>query len=349
MSARLRKTLIGLAAVAVAAAGLALGLRFLSSGSPAPALQASGTVEATEGHLGFQTSGRIAEILVQEGDPVIKDDTLALLNRRESLARRDAAEAEAAAADARLRELETGYRFEEVEQARAELAGAAEKVTDAERDLDRTRRLWEGGATSRESYDKAITAHELAKSTHRRTEQQLRLLEAGPREETISAQRALVDAARAAVRVMDAVLENMIVVAPFDGVVTVRHREPGEVLAPGAAVLTLMNTTDRWVRIYVREDRIGAVKLGQAALISSDTYPDKRYEGRVRFIASEAEFTPKNVQTAEERVKLVYAVKIQITGDRELELKPGMPADVEIDLEPLDTAWQPDTGKGTAS
>ena len=124
----------------------------------------------------------------------------------------------------------------------------------------------------------------------------------------------------------------MTIVAPLDGIVTVRHREPGETAPAGSPVLTVMNPNDRWVRIFVREDRIGAVKTGTPASITTDTYPDRRYEGEVTFIASEAEFTPKNVQTAEERVKLVYAVKVRVSGDPDLDLKPGMPADVRLRL-----------------
>ena len=97
-------------------------------------------------------------------------------------------------------------------------------------------------------------------------------------------------------------------------------------------MLTIMNPDDRWVRIYVRENRIGAVRLGTRAVVTSDTYPEREYDGEVMFIASEAEFTPKNVQTTEERVKLVYAVKVRITGDAQHELKPGMPADVWLEL-----------------
>ena len=122
--------------------------------------------------------------------------------------------------------------------------------------------------------------------------------------------------------------------APFAGAVSVRHREPGEVVAPGAPVLTLLRRDDRWVRIYVPEDRLGAVRLGQPATLSCDTFPGKTYGGEVVFIASEAEFTPKNIQTAEERVKLVYAVKVRITGDPSYELKPGMPADVRLEARP---------------
>jgi HlyD family secretion protein len=99
-------------------------------------------------------------------------------------------------------------------------------------------------------------------------------------------------------------------------------------------VLTVTNLGDRWVRIYVREDRIGAVHLGEGAAITADTYPGRRYQGAVSYIASEAEFTPRTVQTAEERVKLVYAVKVRITGDSLVDLKPGIPADVVLRAAP---------------
>ncbi|MFO7586937.1 MAG: HlyD family efflux transporter periplasmic adaptor subunit [Gemmatimonadota bacterium] len=332
MSPKARKlaTVAGIAAVAVAAVLLARA-PWSGDGSESR-LRASGTVEATEGHLGFQASGRIASIQVEEGDPVRAGDTLAELDRREILARLAATEAQVAEARARLRELERGYRSEEVEQGRAAEATARHRLEDAERDLERTRRLFEGGAVSREALDKAQTAWEVARSEARRAREGMRLLEAGPRTETIQAQRARLEAAEASRWAIDAVLDQMVVTAPFDGLVTVRHREPGEIVSPGAPVLTLMDENDRWVRIYVREDRMGAVKLGQSARVTSDTWPERGYEGRVRFIAARAEFTPKNVQTTEERVKLVYAVKVRITGDPELQRKPGMRADVEIDL-----------------
>ncbi|HWN81245.1 MAG TPA: HlyD family efflux transporter periplasmic adaptor subunit, partial [Candidatus Udaeobacter sp.] len=151
------------------------------------------------------------------------------------------------------------------------------------------------------------------------------------RPERIAAQRAQLAQAEAALRWIEADMENLRLASAFDGVVSVRHAEPGEVVTPGAPVLTVLDPEDRWVRIYIREDRIGAVQRGQAATITADTFPDKTYAGEVVFIASEAEFTPKTVQTSEERVKLVYAVKVRITGDPGHELKPGLPADVRLD------------------
>jgi membrane fusion protein YbhG len=134
------------------------------------------------------------------------------------------------------------------------------------------------------------------------------------------------------VKQAEAALANAVIKAPFDGVVTVRDHEPGETVGAGAPVLTMVNLADRWVRIYIREDRIGAVHVGQSATITSDTYPGKTYAGTVSFISTEAEFTPRNVQTTAERVKLVYAIKVRITGDARNELKPGMPADVQLSL-----------------
>jgi HlyD family secretion protein len=249
------------------------------------------------------------------------------------MARREQAVAQVEAVRAALEELEGGFRREEIAQARAARNVARERLSDAERDLERTRLLFEGGAVSREAYDKAQVALEIARSQFAQAEEQLALMQSGPRRETIEAQRARLTQAEAALRAIDATLANMTIVAPFDGVVTVRHREPGEIVPPGSAMLTLMNPDDRWVRIYVPENRIGAVHLGQPATITADTYPDREYVGAVVFIASEAEFTPKAVQTAEERVKLVYAVKVRITDDPTYDLKPGMPADVRIVLE----------------
>jgi HlyD family secretion protein len=299
------------------------------------ALAASGTVEATDAQLGFPATGRIELIAVREGDRVRAGMELARLDGKEIAARREEAQARIESTRAQLVELERGFRSEEVAQAKAARNAAQQKLADTERDLERTRTLSEGGALPHEALEKAELAQELAESALAQAEEQLALLEAGPRPEKISAQRAALAQAEASVRAIDAVIANLTVTAPFDGVITVRHREPGETVPAGSPVLTLMNPEDRWVKIYVREDRVAAVRIGAPAEIRCDTYPDKRYKGEVRFIASEAEFTPKNVQTQEERVRLVYAVEVQITDDPEGDLKPGMPADVRLDVNPL--------------
>ncbi|NIP60332.1 MAG: HlyD family efflux transporter periplasmic adaptor subunit [Gemmatimonadetes bacterium] len=146
----------------------------------------------------------------------------------------------------------------------------------------------------------------------------------------MEAQRARVRQAEAALARARARLDDAEATAPFDGVVAIRHREVGETVSPGAPLVTLRDLDDRWIRIYVREDAIGRVSLGQEAEILSDSHPDRSYRGRVFFIGSEAEFTPRNVQTAEERVRLVYPVKVRVAEDPDVDLKPGTPADVRL-------------------
>jgi HlyD family secretion protein len=206
---------------------------------------------------------------------------------------------------ARLDERETRARLA---QARAQLKVTEARLRDSRRDLERSTTLLAGGAIGQEAFDKAQLAFNVASSDQAQ--------------------------ARAAVQVIEAVLANMVIRASFDGVVAVRHHEPGETVPAGSPVLTVLNPDDRWVRIYIPERQIGAVHLGQKAMISTDTYPDRHYAGEVTFIASQAEFTPRNVQTSEERVKLVYAVKVRIVDDPRFELKPGVPADVRLETEP---------------
>ena len=311
----------------IATATYLLAFRNRASAADAPV---SGTVEATEADLGFQVPGRIDSVGPHEGDRVKAGDTLALLDRTELAARQAQAQAALTAARAVLAQMEHGSRTEELAQAREGDSTAAARLADAQRDFDRTQRLFQGGAVPREAFDKASLALDVARGAKSQADQQLKLVAAGPRVETIDAQRAAVAQAQAAVHQADAAMDNGVIRAPFDGVVTVRDREPGETVGAGAPVLTVMNLADRWVRIYLREDRIGAVKLAEPASISTDTYAGRSYPGAVSFISSQAEFTPRNVQTTEERVKLVYAVKVRIAGDTAEDLKPGMPADVKL-------------------
>jgi len=332
MTGRRRVVLISLAAVL----GVALAVWALlrpGSGAAMP-LEASGTVEATEAALGSPLTGRIEEVLAREGDRVRAGQELARFDRAEIEARRQQAVAQAAAARAQLAELTRGFRSEEIAQARAGQEAADRRLDDARQALERTRTLRAGGAVSQEALDRAQVAFDVAQSQRDQAAEQLRLMETGPRPEKIDAARAAVAQADAAIRGLDATLKNLTVQSPFDGLVTARHREPGEIVPAGAAVVTVTRTDDRWVRIYVPEDRIGAVRIGAPAVITADTYVGVRYGGQVVFIASEAEFTPKSVQTREERVKLVYAVKVRVTDDSLYQLKPGMPADVRLEAQP---------------
>jgi len=297
-----------------------------------PEVATSGTVEATDALLGFEIGGRLAAVEVEAGDEATAGQVLARLDTAELAAQKRQLEAQIDAARARLAELEAGFRREEIAQAREGVAAAAARMGLAEKEEGRFAELYEGGAVARDALDRARTEAEVTRRELARAREQLALLSQGYRRETVAAQRAQVAQAEAALEALEVRLTKAVLVAPFGGRITVRHREPGEVLAPGTPVLTLLDLDDRWVRIYVPEDRLGAVALGARAAIHSDTWPGKAYAGEVFFIASEAEFTPKSVQTREERVRLVYAVKVRVLADAGQELKPGMPVDVDLEL-----------------
>lgn len=326
-----RKLLIPLLVVVVVVSVVAW-LRIHRPGTAESGLIASGTVEATDAALGFQVPGRIARVLVHEGDRVREGDTLAVLDRTELDARRAQARAALDAARAQLGQMQNGARPEEVAQARAADSSADARWHDAQRDRDRTATLRSGGAVSQEALDKAQLALDVARSAAQQARQQLQLILAGTRRETIAAQQAAVAQVEAAVSQADAVLDEAVIVAPFDGAVTIRNREPGETVTAGSPVVTIANLGDRWVRIYLSEVHLGEIHLGDSASITTDAPGKRQYRGAISFIATEAEFTPRNVQTAEERVKLVYAVKVRVVDDSANDLKPGMPADVTLHL-----------------
>ncbi|HQB39600.1 MAG TPA: efflux RND transporter periplasmic adaptor subunit, partial [Deltaproteobacteria bacterium] len=157
----------------------------------------------------------------------------------------------------------------------------------------------------------------------------LRLLETGPRPDAVKERQARAEAAAAMLSYADERLSQAVLTSPLSGVVLAKHAEAGEILAAGSPVITIGKMDEIWVRGYVPENELGRIKPGQSAKVTVDTWPGRVFEGRVSFIAQQAEFTPKNVQTEKERVKLVYRIKITIPNP-DMALKPGMPADAVI-------------------
>jgi len=297
-----------------------------SSGS----IVASGTVEATQAELGFQVSGRLEQLSVREGDQVTAGGRLAKLEQAELIAQREVARAQVAAAQAGLSELLAGSRREEIAHARAVLAVATDRRDLAQRDVERLTPLAEQALISRQAFDQQRTQLSVSQGEVAKAKEELQILATGPRAERIAGQRAALAQAQATVGRIDAQLAQTELTAPFSGTITVRHREPGEAMSPGAPVLTIRNFDDRWVRVYIPGDEVGNLKLGQPASITGDANQDKRYTGAISYIASVAEFTPRNVQSTKDRVKLVYEVRVRIAGDSTVDLKPGLPADVQF-------------------
>ncbi len=289
----------------------------------------SGNMEVTDAKASFQVGGRVAERLVSEGQVVARGQIIARLDTSELAQQVAIREAEVATAEAFLAELEAGSREEEIAAAGATLARTKAEQKQMYREYQRQKALYEQNAIPEQQYERAQTAYEVAEARVREAAEQLRLMEKGPRPEKIQQARAKVEHSRQALEMDRIRLGYGQLRSPLSGVVLSEHIEDGEFVVPGTPIVTLADLNDIWLRAYISETDLGRVRLGQEVKVRTDSYSDKTYPGRISFIASEAEFTPKQVQTEEQRVKLVYRVKIEV-DNRNRELKPGMPAHAEI-------------------
>lgn len=290
---------------------------------------ASGTVDATEIAASFRVPGILIKRPVDEGSRVKPGELLAALDERETVARLHQTEAAQQAAQARLKDMQQGYRPQEIAEARAQAEQARANLSNLQEEARRSEALFRGGATSQQRRDKDRTAAEVAAQQLSAVQERLKLLQSGYRPETINAARAQLGEAQAAVEAASVARADLQIKSTVDGVVTRTHAEVGETLGAGRPVVTVTDISRPWVRVYIPENQIGKVRLGAAAKVKVDTFPDRKFDGRVSYVSSQAEFTPKNVQTQEERVKLVFAVNVTLEN-RDGTLKPGMPADVYI-------------------
>ena len=228
-----------------------------------------------------------------------------------------------------------------------ELKATQQTMLDAQADLeqkkldnDRMQRLFAKDEVSAQDRDLAATALKRADATFKAAQQRYNEAAEGSRKEDIAIAQANLNEAGANLGLSRVNLNYTVLHAPSTGVVTVRQAELGEVVAPGTPVVTIADIDRIWLRAYIAETDLGRIHWGQDAIITTDTYPGKQYHGRISFIASDAEFTPKNVQTYQERVMLVYRIKIDIDNPNH-ELKPGMPADAHLDLAAAQPVAQP--------
>ncbi len=291
----------------------------------------SGNVEVTESNMGFKLSGRVVERLVDEGYKVKRGDRLAILDSAELESTVAHSKANLNESLARLEELRTGSRPQELEQAKANLLLREAELAKAKKDYERNMGLYKEELVSAQQMDESTKAYHVAASLYENALQALSLVKEGPRKEEIKMAEHRVEQARASLRVNEERLKDTVIYAPTDGVVLRKLVELGETVSPGTPVFTIGDLAHPWIKVYVKEDKLGYVKLNQRAVITVDTYKGKKYEGTVTYISSEAEFTPKNVQTQEERVKLVFGIKVSVKNIND-ELKPGMPADVRIHI-----------------
>jgi HlyD family secretion protein len=288
-------------------------------------IHASGHIEATEIRLAAKVGGRLLQLRFEEGDSVSAGDIVARTDTTDAAHELARAEAELARADAQLRLVLAGPRPEDVERARAELARAQVELDAAERDLARLEALAAADAAAVKAEDDARARRDVAARTVKALQAVLDRLIAGPRQEEIQVASAQKAAAEAAVATAEQRVADATIVAPCSGVITVRAAEPGELLGPGALVAVLTDLSRPWLAVYVDEPSLSRLDLGDTVRVRVDG-SDQDYSGTVTYVSETAEFTPKNVQTPDERAKLVFKVKVGLDNTGGV-FKPGMPAD----------------------
>lgn len=324
-----RKKIVAVAVLAIVIAAVVYALRSHGKKEDRGTLRISGNIEVTEVQVSFKIPGRVLSREVDEGAFVKKGDLIARLENAELQQAVDQAVADADAAGATLAELQAGSRREEIAEGEALLDRAQAEAVRLEADYKRASALYAREVIPKAQLDAARAARDSQAASVRERKEALQLLRKGPRRERIDEAQARVRRAQALVANARERLGYATLTAPLAGVVLSKGVEPGEQVAAGTPVITLGDMGQTWVKGYIPEAELGRVKLGQQARVMSDSYPGKYFQGRVSFISSEAEFTPKNVQTEKERVKLVYRVKITLSNPNQ-ELKPGMPVDADI-------------------
>lgn len=278
-------------------------------------ISASGTIEATEVTVSAKVVGEIQKLLVNEGSSVKKGDTLLLIDHADLDIQLRQAEANASATEAQYKLTLRGARSEDLIQAEA-------NYTNVKEDLTRMDELFKSNTISQKQLDDARTRFINAQQTYEK-------LKRGSRSEEIDAARARLDQAVAQVDAIRKKISDSYVVASIGGIITQKLVEEGEIVMQHGALFRIAKLENVHLMIYVPEGELAKIKLGQEAKIFIDAYPDRPFPGKVIFISPVAEFTPKNIQTKEDRTKLVFGVKIEV-DNRELVLKPGMPADAVI-------------------
>jgi HlyD family secretion protein len=307
---------------AVTAFGLAIAAGCgMGRGKP----DGSGTIECTQVLVAPQVAGKIAKMPAREGMALRAGDLVAQIDTADYELRRVESEAALALVQAQLELVTAGSRDEDVQRAKAQVREAEAVSRAAEADRKRIEEVFEKGSATTKQRDDARAGAERSAAALDAAQQQLTRLTRGSRLEEVRMAQAQVDLAKARMAQAAKGLADCAVKAPIDGTVTTRIREEGEVVGVGTPLVSLSRLDEVWLTLFIPEPRVASVKVGQTAWVMVDG-SDKRIEGKVTFVSPEAEFTPRNVQTREERAKLVFRVRVTVLNSDGI-LKPGMPAD----------------------
>lgn len=290
------------------------------------AIEASGTLEAVEVNVSSKVAGQLLQLNVAEGTKVQAGDTLAILDHEMLTLQLQQAVAGVNAAEAQYDLLKNGAREEDLKLASESLVQAEASFATAETDYKRIKELYEQHSVSQKHFEDAESRYTITKAQRNGAKQNLQKLQRFARPEDLNAAKARVEQAQAQANIIRKQIKDSYIIAPASGTITHKPVEEGELIGTGSVVVKISRLEKMELRIFVSETELGKVKLGGNADVVIDTYPDKTYPGTVVYVSPTAEFTPRNVQTKDERTKLVFGIKLEVENMNG-ELKSGMPAD----------------------
>jgi HlyD family secretion protein len=307
-----------------------IGLSFYKlSGKQTEGIAASGTIEVTRADITPKTNGYLTGFVIEAGDKVSQGQTIVTIDRPDLKAQAAGNEAALDKAAAQLRDLETGARREELNEASAAVASAQSVYNQARDDLVRYETLYRQNAVSKQTFDAAKSAADVAYQAFQAASSRFGLLKEGARPDVIAAARLEVERSRAVLDASRALLNDTVVTSPLNGIILTKNYENGEYVNAGAAIATIADMSDCLVRIYIPSTQLGLIKQGQSAEVRVDSYPKKAFAGQIKEISQSAEFTPRQSLSQNERANMVFRVKVKVDNSEGF-LKPGMPADVVI-------------------
>lgn len=296
---------------------------------PENEINASGTIEATDVTVSSKIAGQIRNILVDEGSIIKKDDILVVLDHELLDIQLRQAAAGVDIAQAQLDLLISGARKEDITLAQDQVESTKITLDQATADKDRFIKLYETNTITLKQLEDVTTKYDIAFNQYKSAEENLNKIKNITRKEDIESAKANVQKNKVSMELIQQNIDDCTIKSPVTGIVSKKFSETGEYVTPGSSILKIADLKTVNLYIYITEPELGKVKLGQSADVTIDSYKDKVYKGEIIYISQEAEFTPKSIQTKEERTKLVYAVKIKIPNP-DMDLKSGMPADAKL-------------------
>ena len=302
-----------------------------SGGEGNSTIEATGTIESTNVTISSKNAGEIRSIIADEGAQVNVGDTILVIDHEALDFQLEQASASEQVTEAQLKLMLKGARSEDIKQAEEMMKQTEINFNLAKSDFERYTKLWESKSITRKQYEDMAARYQVSIAQLSSAKENYEKVKKIFRPEEIEQSRANLRKAKASVGLLEKNIRDSYIISPLDGFVVKKFVEVGETVSPMSSLVKVSNISSVNLIIYVSEAELGKIKLGQKADITIDTYPDKKYEGKVTFISPEAEFTPKNIQTKDERTKLVFAVKIEIPN-KDFDLKPGMPADAKVIL-----------------